>query len=338
MMNREGIKKVRFSFEPESGKGIEVETLSRVLSAFQRAFWKIGEYSIRGEIRREKGKLPEGVAKAYTLRIVSVSKGSLDVELELPSTDLFQTPQRDLAKLVEVVESIPDKKEEIRNLLPDEKLRRKVLMDLKDMHSPRIKRLRLNGKEISADFVKSIREILAITTTQKEEELIGPIIEVKLIDNAYFGILHDGKIRKMPLTDEFLEVVIENLSKVVRVRILIKKEEETGKVEVMEVLDIESLEENSFEVEEIEYKNERFLLGEPLKIEISYEDDLWILENKTLGIIAWGERFDIAWESFREDFSYLWKEIGKEKEELLDVEAKKLKTLLCEMVIEVRKE
>ncbi len=330
------IKKVIFSIQSESGVGVEIESLFKILNAFQRAFWKIGEYSLTGEIKREKGKLPEQLARGYTLRIISINKGSLSVALELPSQSLFHTPEDDLGKLLEIIKSISEDRGKIRELLPDEKLRRKVLMDLKEMCPSRVKKIKLNGMEIPHSFTENVKEILSITTTQKEEEFIGPVVEVKLVDPMYFGILHNNKIIKMSLKEEYVEMIIENLSKVVKVRTLVKKEEETGKEEVMEVLDIESIEENRFEIEELEYGGKVFLLAEPLCIEIDYKDELWILQNKELGIVAWGERFDIAWESFREDFWYLWEEIGKENEAVLDFEAVKLKRQLNEMIIEVK--
>ncbi|MCD6192755.1 MAG: hypothetical protein J7L26_04710 [Candidatus Aminicenantes bacterium] len=68
-----------------------------------------------------------------------------------------------------------------------------------------------------------------------------------------------------------------------------------------------------------------------MAMEIKYEDGFWILEDKKLGIISYGEDFGSAFCSYDEDLLYLWDEIGREEDNKLDGKAQKLKALLLKV-------
>ena len=92
------------------------------------------------------------------------------------------------------------------------------------------------------------------------------------------------------------------------------------------------MEGNTFPADEIVAEGNRFFLNESINIHVSVENTLLVLENEKLGIVAYASKFDQAWESFQEDFVFLWKEIAQEKDVTLETNAKNLKKYLLKLV------
>ena len=333
------MKRIIFKLEPKKGySGVPINQLQKILLAFQKALWKMGEFSMVGNLTRERGKIPEIVLGDYTLEIISFDSGSLVVNAQLHQKEqvsFLSTPEDDLDKLIEVVRNIPDNRQKVTELIPDNFLRRKVLYNLKELSQPQnVKSVLINDIPVYPDFREYIDDFLIKTTTEEEKLVVGPIIELRLIDPMYFGILSQNRIEKIPLSEDITEDVISNVAKVVLIRCLSEKDVDTGKHKIKEIINVNPLESNTFEIDAIEYKCKRLLFSKTIYIRIKLEDELWILENDKLEITAFGEDFSSAWDSFREDLIYMWDEIGREKIGKLDSKAKKLRELLNNLIIE----
>ena len=80
----------------------------------------------------------------------------------------------------------------------------------------------------------------------------------------------------------------------------------------------------------------RFLLREPVEVDVSWENGLWIYGAPPLGIEAFGTSMRRAEASFFEDFAVLYREIAQEADERLTPEAIAVKRAFLSAVIEVQ--
>ncbi len=86
-------------------------------------------------------------------------------------------------------------------------------------------------------------------------------------------------------------------------------------------------------INRIVHKARDLLLTRPLQIEVSRINNIWILTNTELDIVSYGNTYDIALESFKEDFVCIWEIIGKEENINLDSKAIEIKNILQELVV-----
>ncbi len=90
-----------------------------------------------------------------------------------------------------------------------------------------------------------------------------------------------------------------------------------------------------FEVNEIVYENRKAVLSEPLKCVFSFEDNLWIIKNEYLDILAFEEDFVLSWNLFHEDFFFCVDHYLLADDEKLSGDAIKLKTKMKKIIKEM---
>ncbi len=86
-----------------------------------------------------------------------------------------------------------------------------------------------------------------------------------------------------------------------------------------------------FTVNYIKYRSREINLKKHLNCTLRIEEGLWIISNDSLGLTAFGEDFDTAWQDFAEDFFFLLDEYLNEEDDNLYKNAKELKKRLMEL-------
>lgn len=330
-------KIIRLTFRPRRpDAGIPINLLHRKLTSFQKALLALGEHQLFGELK-ERGRLPENVLNNYTLEVVAFKPGSLSVNVTLSGEQLPIFPQydpdRQLDELVNIIENISDK-EKIQSLIPDSLLRKRVLRNIRNLAPDKeVPEVFINDLSLTNEYKDSIDAMLMPAITEKECELIGPVVEIRLIDNPFFGIATPYGIREFPLPTEFWDSISASLGNVVTVKYTAQIVESREKP--LEIIEVVQMEGNIFSADEIVHQGLRFIFNESIDIQVSIEETLVVLENKNLGIVTYGPRFDQAWQSFQEDFVFLWEEIAQEKEDILEEKAKEVKNYLLHLVDKV---
>jgi hypothetical protein len=69
----------------------------------------------------------------------------------------------------------------------------------------------------------------------------------------------------------------------------------------------------------------QFHLSSKLTVSVSQEENMVILETKTLPIIAYGETLEQASAAFQEHFSFIWESIAQQPDEVLSPDAQDIK-------------
>ncbi len=318
---------VNFHFVTDDEGGVSWIKFRKVLNSFQSALYALGEYSKYGEIK-SSGRRPYSLMKEYTLRILPIKSGSLNATVKLPTIqkDYLTNPYEDLENLVEVLKTIKSK-EEIQKILPDTRLRRRVLRHLdglkKSEDSPDFE---IAGVSIDEEFQENITEFMTTTTVEDDLEIMGEILELKITgNNQYFGVLSDKGIIKIPLTGEFKHIVIENVEKVVVVHYTALYDPNSNKEEINKITDIIPIDSDYFEIDKVNYNKTTLWLIDNIRINISLSQEFYVLENEDFDILSYGDNFVTAWKSFQEDFINLYEHLITKDDKNLTEKAKSIK-------------
>jgi hypothetical protein len=88
----------------------------------------------------------------------------------------------------------------------------------------------------------------------------------------------------------------------------------------------------TIELEEVRSPGVIYRLSDPIQVEVSFENGLWVYEAKAFSILAFGSTEAEALCSFYEDFAVLWEEIGQSSDENLTADALSVKRALGETI------
>jgi hypothetical protein len=330
------------------GEGrIPLNLLYKVLEGLQAAVYQIGEYHHSSIVTRDRGRYPKDVIEQCTLELTSIDKGSFIANLELPhqeQTELLPTlGENSLTSLVNLLDGLAEKEESIYQDIKDKKTVQKVLRTFHEvMPKSNDYSLELSSpkKIISPLTYKMTTKIerLLYTPTIFERELIGQIVEMKIVENRYFGILIREKIIRCHFPEEMDSEVIESIGKDVRITGEALVNEHGNVTSIRKVTDIRLIEPGTWSLEKIRWKNRIFTFSDGFSLDVDIEDDLWKLENKDLDIVVFDESFEEALNIFYEEFSMLWDEYALEEESSLSEDARGLKDTIQGMVERVLEE
>ncbi len=103
---------------------------------------------------------------------------------------------------------------------------------------------------------------------------------------------------------------------------------------VKEILYYEELEHETYPYKPdiIKFENKIFVLSDRLECEVEYEDNSYIIKNKELDIIVWGETREEVEEAFSFSFYSMYINYFLEKDDRLSEEAKELKNKLSSII------
>lgn len=330
-------REMQIKFELKQGqRGVPVKLFNEVVGSLQRSLYYMGEYLIFAEgSERSRGPIPDEVIKTCTLEVRSVGTASVSAQLVLIEQSLRLFPdnkgEKSLEKLMGLIENVSvDNINEVKHIVEDKSVRNKILRTLSNL-DPRnypIKEVNLvsMGKTIGvkSGWVEKTNRIVVGPITE-EVEIIGPIVELRIIPSRYFGILYEGKSIKCPLEEDLQDIVISTISNVAKIEGLGNLDAQGRIKEMTNIFNITPLETNIFPVASLDWKERTFYFSDKLECKISYEEGLWEIKSEDLNILVYGENFDRAWKSFREDIAFLWDEYALAEDKGLSEKARELK-------------
>jgi len=82
----------------------------------------------------------------------------------------------------------------------------------------------------------------------------------------------------------------------------------------------------------IEYKDERFTLRKPIRVQESFDGGMWTYRYLPFGITAYGSSKEEAWSAFRMEFACCWHDIASEEDSNLTEDARELKTAMLNLI------
>jgi hypothetical protein len=86
---------------------------------------------------------------------------------------------------------------------------------------------------------------------------------------------------------------------------------------------------------ELNHGDRTFLFNSALCIRVTKEDGGWSFETDAPELVGFGDTRDEAEQAFRQDFAACWDHLTREKDEGMDMRARKLKLALLELAKEV---
>lgn len=331
------------------GEGrIPLNVLHKVLQGVQTAIYQIGEYhQASTTVTRDRGRYPKDVIEQCTLELTSIDKGSFIANLELPyheQPELLTTlGENALSSLVNLLEGLTGDEESIYKEIKDRKTVQKVLRTFHDVlpkSNDYSLELSSSKKAISPLSYKMSAKIerLLYTPTITERELFGQIVEMKIVENRYFGILTNERIIKCYFSEELDSEVIGSIGKDVRITGEALVNEQNHITSIRNTTDIRLIEPGAWSFDQIRQENRIFIFKDGFSVHIDVEDTLWKLENDDLDIVIFDEKFEDALKFFYDEFSMLWDEYALEDDSNLSEDAKKLKTTIHSLVERVLEE
>lgn len=325
---------------------IPLNVLQKVLTGIQMALYHIGEYHHVKTVTRHRGPFPKEVINQCTLDLVAMGEGSFTANLELPShgqMDMFDLGEKTLRTFINFLDSLADNDDEIFSQIRDRHTLQKVLRTVGDILpksddysliiSSGAKRLQPLTFKTSSHISRLFQE-----KTIDQRDLIGKMIEVRVVEAHHFQIQTKKRQIKCHFTEDLVEEVVQSLGKEVMIsgEVLI---DEHGQISsVSSVSNIQRMEPGWLTLNKITWDNRTFELSESLSAKLDIEDGLWTLANDDLGILVFEDTTEAVFRSFQEEFAFLWDEYAQEDEDMLTSDALELKNKMIKMVEKVREE
>ena len=320
---------------------IPLNVFQKILSGIQTAIYQVGEYHYTKSATRERGRYPKDVIEQCTLELVSIDKGSFIANLELPSEtqpSLFPTlGEQSLETFIHFLDNLSTENDTSFEDIKEKSTVQKILRTMQDI-LPRTDEYSLQisstNKYIPSLSFKTAKKIDKLLREPNifERELIGQIVEMRIVEDRYFGLLNKERIIRCYFSEDLENEVIESIGKDVRITGEALVNENDKIVSLRKVTDIRVIETGFWTVEKIRWQNKIYKLMESLTLDIDYKQNYWILKCNELDIEELDERFENVLNAFYEDFSMLWEEYALENDDNLSIDAVELKNKILNLV------
>ncbi len=331
-------------------KFIPVDIIGNYLIKVQNLINHCGEY-LSEKPFRARGKTSKDVIKRCKLLMKEADISSFDQHLILADTQSVLMGNQlgvdsislcsDLLKSLltedpyQISETISDSVSEIR-------YRNRILRDIEGMIPRRDEGIKVlfqsNGLEnpvrLQYENKSSLSKIIS-KTKNESITIIGILSEMRVTQGPKKIEMTgpEGKIKikySKERKSELLELM--KLGQPVEISGIAKiREDET--IEVLEKIDqirkVKTIEKNRIVTDEYD-----LILSSPLRLNLNYKDDSWIMDNFELGIYSQSKDFNDCLKEAENEFTFIVKEYSESDEESLTEDAKELRVLLEEMVKE----
>lgn len=294
-----------FSISDGTGKPVPVTRVKDFLEHLQGMVYNIAE--MRAKLDPSKrGPKGENVRKACDLNIVDMEFESATFALEPPPPEPTLFDMDVGADALQMAFDVFQKfgqndYEGLRESIPDEHYRGKIIYQAKEAIPPRKTGFHLNAR----------------TSNQKIEEVSRPEAEAMRL------ILPEAKDKEIehPPTEKYINA-----------QGIAMLDESDRFIRWKEILSLKKL--DVITTDYVDGEQFRYNFKESLVFKIEQEDTLTVLSNERLGIIVYGANLEGAIKALGEEFDFIWEEYAKEGDTELHPSGKTLKDALLDIVIE----
>jgi hypothetical protein len=106
----------------------------------------------------------------------------------------------------------------------------------------------------------------------------------------------------------------------------------SGRKQIDSITDVDPVSMEPLRFARIEHEGKRYVLREPLLVEVEYSDSVWVYRNDSINLWGYAKRRADALKHLAATFDYLFREIAQEEDESLDGKALALKQRLLALV------
>ncbi|MGV8122941.1 MAG: hypothetical protein AB2L14_24535 [Candidatus Xenobiia bacterium LiM19] len=331
----------------QDGK-VPLALLSKKLSALQDMFSNIGS-ALAGGGRR--GTRKTEVTQACTLLFVQANPGSLEIATEVQAPSQLLLPEfasfgeRALSAMKSTIEAILHNDDtELESLFPSYGPRVRILRSAERLfpeeESDYSLSIRINGSHsrLEASHRDYIRKLSIGNLQDSPGKVSKTITGILYLIEVETGTRNIGVIvnnRKIPCfyASEYEEIIRDLIpGSVVEVDGFATLNDR-GEIETIETLtDIRPAQLVPLYKQQIHYSNKILYLKDLIKIDVDFQDGVWIYHYQPLGITGYGATRKEAQEAFLLDFISCWDLIAQEIDENLTADALSLKTKLLSLV------
>lgn len=326
-------------------KAASVMEVARILERIQTLVNHIGD-SLTGSSFRLRGSSPAPVLKRCKLVFDRADVGSFDADLRIEDTQtLIDAPslgESSLLLLHDISERI-DKEDNperfISENIPDSRHRSRIIEDLSeiwpkpyaeyevDLKFPSMEPLRLTrDRRLVLDGLRSQPSM------QEKASVVGVLATLTVAPKARKEMViigPDGKT-KCSMSKELAARAKRLIGTPVRAYGDAEFDPTGAVAHLVEVSGIEEF--SQLDLNRILYGDEELRLQGPVEVDVSYRDDMWMMENSELNIFSSAADYDECLAEFQSDFLFVWREYGKAEDGGLSKSARTLKNLVLSYV------
>jgi hypothetical protein len=338
------------SGEPQAGNAIAATVLVQILHSAQQAFSLIGVH-VEGRSIKTRARVPPQTSARFQLICQLPKPGCYAVPVTIgDAEDLTQREAAEGALRIfqNLMHRISDRSvENWAEVLPDERIRRRVLEHVKGM-APRAGAkwtLSLHDDQdrpFAALDPGTIPFIQAALVPEEEREASRVVTgELKNIDffERKITLIYPPTNRELEcFYDEALEdLLYERRRDLIQVTGRVVLGEHGQPKQIIDVTDIRDIDLTPFELTRIEYGSLRLDARSPLVLEPTLDDSKQLLcvEHEDLGLCAFAQTREALVNELAEQMAMLWREYAQADAAELDAPAQQLKHSLLAGFVEV---
>lgn len=328
----------------DDSEGVPFKLLSTIFYYVQNSFEELGNY-FAGEGYKDVGPSKKPISNLTEISLLAVKKGSIVLQGEMPSycqhtlsdePPLSTKVLDSFNKIIENIESKSDISSEIGKIIKKDNYKTKILGSISEfwpnerakynlsikVGNHQYKNLSNNRKVLLRKFLEGERKI-------GEEELIGPLTSLSIVEPLIFSIGKKPKI-KCEFRSSVRQIAKRNIGNIVKIRGRPITRKKGGHKIFEKVNYISPIKEWDFnKIAQGEYI---FEFREPITAKVNFIDEMVVLENDNFNILIIADHWEEALEQFEESFVFLWEKIALESDENLTEGAINLKNILNDLV------
>lgn len=319
---------------------ISITKLYEVLSNVQSAMFSIGDY-LEGREPRTAGDFSKRVKETCELQISDIRKGSLKLALQVPppthtTKEAAQTNlgENAMDNFYQIFATLASKEyaTKLPKIIRDTSSRRKILQRFEkiipESDDPPLE-IGAPGKaeiRLASTYRDRIREIMPSFEIPNSKKVTGRLMELRVDNKKGFQVdTYEGTIKGeySPEAEEFFKL---NIGKLVELEGRLKLKQSTSYLQIDKTSNCAKA--DKYPISEIKAGVFNKALAQPLKVDIVFEDNGYIFQEPSFGLLVAAKNFKEGVTGIQEQFSILWEEYVNVPEETLAPDAKEFKKRL----------
>jgi hypothetical protein len=330
MLNEQ--RKVSFSITGE--EKISAVYLAEIFQHLQNILYNIGDH-IEGNAPRSKGVYPQSIKESCSLVVTGLSTGSVHAELQIgdmqTSLPEMQTiGERTISIAGDLLETISESEiseHKLFDLINNHHRLNRILREFNDIFPDTQSKLKLNFKfgyshsrNLDSAQKEAIQSLLNKPPEEYEKEVLGRLFELRVDKKRQFKIDSSEGLINCQYSSEIEDIIIKSIGDFVRIRGIMKPTQKgTFILGIDDETSIETL--TQFPLTSIKIGSTEKQLNEPIFIDITIENDQFIVSNGELGLFLVAPSMKLAYEGIQEELAILWSEYVEANDEDLTVGA-----------------
>lgn len=318
---------------------IPVNLLTKILCSTQTALFALGEYEqFEASSLRQRGPVPKQVKDMYTLELIGTQRGSFIAELDLPQY-VTSTDQTKIFNLFyEAIAAVGSgDQQRVTMLIPDSSTRSRFAKSVVDMIPPN-NEYTLSFSQGNNEFTPPIsstrkadvRRLLS-RPTEAIREVIGKVVELKILGDSYIGVFQNSKIIRC-ISPDIENEAFQSIGK----EVILKGEaviNDDGTIrELVSVHEVFVAEPGKLGIDQFIYNGYAYELYEGFAVELDFIEEYWTIEENELGILISEPTLCEAMDALYAEIEFLYAEYAKAPDEELTKDAIELRDKLKRVI------